>query len=121
MRHTHMMADDQSSTEPSGNKKNGCAFPIFVFVVTSIGISFAVILIYSLLVEQWTVVEVPREFGFDMILYAPMLGFLGGGICTYFAFQNSSQRKIWIISLVMLVSLLGLLSLTGMGGIGLFF
>jgi hypothetical protein len=115
------MADHQPSTEPSESKKGGCAVPVFVFVVTSIGISFAVILIYGLLVEQWNLIQVPREFGFDMILYAPLLGVLAGGICTYFAVQNPSQRKIWIAFLVVFMIVLVLLSIIGIGGIGLFF
>jgi hypothetical protein len=115
------MTDPQSSNEPSGAKNGGCALAILVLISSSFGISLAVILLYSLLVEQWNLVEVPREFGFDMILYAPLMGVIGGGICTYFVVQNPSQRKIWISTIVVVAGLLILLSLIGLGGVGVFY
>lgn len=115
------MDDNQSPPERFDNKTGGCLWSIFIFVAASIGITIAVILTYGLLIEQWNLIAVPREFGFDMILYAPLIGLLVGSAVTYFALQNRSLRKIWIAALIILIGLFIVLNLLGFSGLGLFY
>jgi hypothetical protein len=70
----------------------GCLMLAAVFLVFTLGGALATLAVYTLIVDNgW--IEVPREFGFEMILYAPLAGLACGFAAALWASRGSPSAR----------------------------
>ena len=94
----------------------GCLTLAAIFLVFTLGGTLATLAVYTLMVEQWGI-EVPRDFGYEMILYAPLAG-LACGFAAAFWFTRggpSARRAPVLLSLGLTVALGLLVVFFGLG------
>lgn len=97
----------------------GCLAGGALFAVVFVAVWLAAITLYGLVVEQWELVRVRREFSYDWaFLYAPLIAF-GLGLAAAFG----ATRRLPAARLVLLIVTVGLLALFagiilfGLGGL----
>lgn len=97
----------------------GCLAGGALFAVVFVAVWLAAITLYGLVVEQWELVEVRREFSHDWaFLYAPLIA-LGLGLAAAFA----ATRRLPAVRVTLLIVTTGLVTLFagiflfGLGGL----
>jgi drug/metabolite transporter (DMT)-like permease len=97
----------------------GCLAAGALFAVVFIAVWLAAITLYGLVVEQWEMVSVRHEFGYEWaFLYAPLIAF---GLATAAAFV--ATRRLPAARLTLLIVTVGLVALFvgillfGLGGL----
>ena len=110
-----------SESGDSGAKRTaaGCLAGGALFAVVFVAVWLAAITLYGLVVEQWELVEVRREFSYDWaFLYAPLIA-LGLGFAAAFAATRRlpAARITLLIVTTGLVALFGGIVLFGLGGL----
>lgn len=111
-----MSADSQSGA-PHGDL--GCVAASALFAVVFAVVWLAAITLYGLIVEQWALVRVRREFSYDWVfLYAPLIA-IGCGIALVFvaARRFPAARVTMLIIVTGLIALFGGILLFGLGGL----
>lgn len=97
----------------------GCLAGGALFAVVFVAVWLAAITLYGLVVEQWEMVRVRREFSYDWaFVYAPLIA-LGFGLATAFAATRRlpAARMTLLVVTVGLVALFGGILLFGFGGL----
>jgi hypothetical protein len=97
----------------------GCLTLAAIFLVFTLAGALATLAVYSLIVEQWELIRVPREFGFEMILYAPLSGLACGFVAAFWATRGgpSARRAPVLLSLGLTVALGLLVVFFGLGAV----
>ncbi len=97
----------------------GCLAGGALFAVVFVAVWLAAITLYGLVVEQWEMVKVRREFSYDWaFLYAPLIAF-GLGLAAAFG----ATRRLPAARMILLIVTVGLLALFvgiilfGLGGL----
>lgn len=95
----------------------GCVVTGVLFAVTFIAAWLAAIMLYGLVVEQWEMIRVRREFSYDWaFLYAPLLAIGCGTAVAFFATRRlPAARLTLLIVATAAVALLGGVALFGFG------
>lgn len=97
----------------------GCLAGGALFAVVFVAVWLAAITLYGLVVEQWELVRVRRDFSYDWaFLYAPLIA-LGLGLAAAFAATRRlpTARMTLLIVTTGLVALFGGIVLFGLGGL----
>ena len=114
------MADPAPGSERSGTRSAaGCVAAGALFGVVAILGWLIAITAYGLVVEQWEMIEVRREFSYDWaFLYAPLFA-IGLGLATAFAASRraSAARMALLITVTGAIALLAGVVLFGLGGL----
>ncbi len=97
----------------------GCLAAGALFAVVFVAVWLAAITVYGLAVEQWEMVKVRREFGYDWaFLYAPLIAFGLGTAAAFVATRRlPAARLTLLIVTVGLVALFVGILLFGLGGL----
>lgn len=97
----------------------GCLAAGALFAVTFVAVWLAAVTLYGLVVEQWELVRVRREFSYDWVfLYAPLIAVGCGLVVAFFATRRLSAARITLLILTTgLVALFGGILLFGLGGL----
>ncbi len=97
----------------------GCLAAGALFAVVSIAVWLAAITLYGLVVEQWEMVSVRREFSYEWaFLYAPLIAFGLGTAAAFVATRRlPAARLTLLIVTVGLVALFVGILLFGLGGL----
>ncbi len=97
----------------------GCLAGGALFAVVFVAVWLAAITLYGLVVEQWELIEVRREFSYGWaFVYAPLIA-LGAGLAAAFA----ATRRLPAVRVTLLIVTTGLLALFagivlfGLGGL----
>lgn len=104
---------------PETRSGAGCVAAGALFAIVAIVGWLIAITAYGLVVEQWEMVEVRREFGYDWVfLWAPLFA-AGLGLATAFLASRraSAARMILLITVTGAIALLGGVVLLGLGGL----
>jgi hypothetical protein len=80
----------ESGQQPS---TYGCLLLFAVFLATAFAGTLATLALYTLLVEQLEVIQVRREFGYSMIVYAPLAGLACGFAAAFWASRGGSPAR----------------------------
>jgi hypothetical protein len=107
--------DDRAAKRPGA----GCLVGGALFAVVFVAIWLAAITLYGLVVEQWALIRVRREFSYDWaFLYAPLIA-LGVGLAAAFLATRRlpAARMTLLILTVGLIALFGGILLFGLGGL----
>lgn len=97
----------------------GCLAGGALFAVVFVAVWLAAITLYGLVVEQWELIEVRREFSYGWaFVYAPLIA-LGLGFAAAFAATRRlpAARMTLLIVTTGLVALFGGIVLFGLGGL----
>lgn len=110
-----------SEAEASAAKRPGagCLAGGALFAVVFVAVWLAAITLYGLVVEQWALVRVRREFSYDWaFLYAPLIA-LGVGLASAFwaTRRLPAARMTLLILTTGLIALFGGILLLGVGGL----
>lgn len=111
---------NETDASPAKNAgASGCLTLAAVFLVFSVAGALVTLMLYSLVVEQWELIAVPREFGFEMILYAPLSGLVCGFAAAFWSTRGgpSARRAPVLLSLGLVVALALLLVFFGLGAV----
>lgn len=103
----------------SAATRAGCLAGAALFAVVFVAVWLAAITLYGLVVEQWELVRVRREFTYDWaFLYAPLIA-LGLGLASAFLATRrlSAARLTMLIVTTGLIALFGGILLSGLGGL----
>lgn len=106
-------------TPAAPRKEAGCLIGGALFAVTFVAGWLAAITLYGLVVEQWEMVRVRREFSYDWaFLWAPLIA-LGCGLAVAFRVMRrlSAMRAMLLALAAGLVALFGGIVLFGLGGL----
>lgn len=97
----------------------GCLAGAALSAVLFVAIWLAAITVYGLVVEQWEMVRVRREFGYDWaFLYAPLIAFGVALASAFLAMRRVSAARMTLLILATgLVALFGGILLFGIGGL----
>ena len=97
----------------------GCLAGGALFAVVFLAVWLAAITIYGLVVEQWELIRVRREFSYDWVfLYAPLVAFGLGLAAAFLAVRRlPAARMTLLIVTVGLIALFGGILLFGLGGL----
>lgn len=97
----------------------GCLAGGALFVVVFVAVWLAAIMLYGLVVEQWELVRVRREFSYDWaFLYAPLIAFGLGLAAAFLAMRRLPAARMTLLILTMgLLALFGGILLFGLGGL----
>ena len=101
------------------HSRTGCVAAGALFAIVSILGWLIAITAYGLVVEQWAMIEVRREFSYDWaFLWAPLLAF-GLGLATAFFVSRraSAARMTLLITVTGAIALLAGVVLFGLGGL----
>ncbi|WP_077146166.1 hypothetical protein [Sphingopyxis sp. KK2] len=106
--------DRAAPRDGAGCLVTGASF-LFVAIIGWI----AAITLYGLVVEQWELVRVRREFGYDWaFVYAPLFAIgAGGAVAFWVSGRGSSARLTLMVMLAGLAALLAGLALFGLGAV----
>lgn len=107
-------------TEPlaSSGRGGGCLAQSALFLGVAIAAAFAAMMAYVLVVEQWELIAVRREFLLDMaLLYAPLCGIVAGASALVWRSRRGvSVQRNWIMAAIALLVAVALFSIfTGLG------
>ncbi|GGJ47317.1 hypothetical protein CDQ92_05425 [Sphingopyxis bauzanensis] len=110
-----------SEGSDSGAKRTtaGCLAGGALFAVVFVAVWLAAITLYGLVVEQWELIKVRREFSYGWaFVYAPLIA-LGAGLAAAFAATRRlpAARMTLLIATTGLVALFGGIVLFGLGGL----
>lgn len=110
-----------SEGSDSGAKRTtaGCLAGGALFAVVFVAVWLAAITLYGLVVEQWELIKVRREFSYGRaFVYAPLIA-LGAGLAAAFAATRRlpAARMTLLIATTGLVALFGGIVLFGLGGL----
>jgi uncharacterized membrane protein YhaH (DUF805 family) len=97
----------------------GCLVGGALFAVVFVAVWLAAITLYGLVVEQWDMMKVRREFSYDWaFLYAPLIA-LGLGLAAAFLATRRlpAARMTMLILTTGLIALFGGILLFGLGGL----
>jgi len=97
----------------------GCVAAGALFAIVAILGWLIAITAYGLVVEQWEMIEVRREFSYDWVfLYAPLFA-VGLGLAAAFVASRraSAARMTLLIVVTGVIALLGGVVLFGLGGL----
>ena len=97
----------------------GCVAVGVLFAVTAIFGWLLAILLYGVLVEQWAMIRVRREFSYDWVfLYAPLFAMGCGGVVALWASRRASAARLTLLILLAgTATLVGGIALFGLGGL----
>lgn len=97
----------------------GCLAGGALFAVVFFAIWLAAITLYGMVVEQWEMIRVRREFSYDWVfLYAPVIAFGFGLAAALLAVRRlPAARMTILIVTVGLIALFGGILLFGLGGL----
>lgn len=97
----------------------GCLVGGALFAVVFAAVWIAAITLYGLIVEQWELVRVRREFSYDWVfLYAPLIAAGLGLVAAFLATRRlPAARMTLLIVTVGLIALFGGIMLFGLGGL----
>lgn len=111
------MTDPAASAGPYGGA--GCLAAGALFAVVFVALWLAAVTLYGLVVEQWEMVRVRREFSYDWVfLYAPLIAAGFGAVAAFFAMRRLAAARLTLLILVTgLVALFGGILLFGLGGL----
>ena len=100
-------------------RAGGCLLAGTLFVTSFIVAWLAAIMLYGLVVEQWEMVRVRREFSYDWaFLYAPLFAFGCGTAAAFWATRRQSAVRITLLIIVTsLIALFAGIILFGLGGL----
>lgn len=111
-------------TDPAANGARlrggaGCLVGGALFAAVFVAVWLAAITLYGLVVEQWELVRVRREFSYDWaFLYAPLIAAGFGFAAAFFATRRFSAARLTLLIVATgLVALFGGLVLFGLGGL----
>jgi hypothetical protein len=94
----------------------GCLTLAAIFGAVAIAGAIATLALYTLVVERdW--ISVPREFGFEMIIYAPLAGIACGFAAVFWSTRGGSaaRRARTMLSLGLIVASVLLVVFFGLG------
>ena len=114
------MADPASGPERSGKRSAaGCVAAGALFAIVALLGWLIAITVYGLVVEQWEMIEVRREFSYDWaFLYAPLLAIgLGAAAALAASRHASAARMTLLIVITGAIALLAGVVLLGVGGL----
>jgi hypothetical protein len=109
-------------TEPAPGPERtraGCVAAGALFAIVAILGWLIAITAYGLVVEQWEMIEVRREFGYDWVfLWAPLFA-IGLGLATAFLASRraSAAQMTLLITVTGAIALLAGVVLFGLGGL----
>lgn len=109
-------------TEPAAGperSQTGCVAAGALFAIVALLGWLAAITAYGLVVEQWQMIEVRREFSYDWaFLWAPLFA-VGLGLATAFfvSRHSSAARMTLLITVTGAIALLGGVVVFGLGGL----
>lgn len=109
-------------TEPAPGPertRSGCVAAGALFAIVAILGWLIAITAYGLVVEQWEMIEVRREFSYDWVfLYAPLFA-IGIGLAAAFLISRraSAARMTLLITTTGAIALLAGVVLFGLGGL----
>ncbi len=109
-------------TEPAPGPertRSGCVAAGALFAIVAILGWLIAITAYGLVVEQWEMIEVRREFSYDWVfLYAPLFA-IGLGLAAAFLISRraSAARMTLLITTTGAIALLAGVVLFGLGGL----
>lgn len=97
----------------------GCLVGGALFAVVFVAVWLAAITLYGLVVEQWEMVKVRREFSYDWaFVYAPLIAFGLGTATAFLATRRlPAARMTLLIVTAGLVALFAGILLFGLGGL----
>lgn len=104
---------------PKGRSGAGCVAAGALFAIVAILGWLIEITAYGLVVEQWEMIEVRREFSYDWVfLYAPLFA-IGLGLAVAFLASRraSAARMTLLITVTGAIALLAGVVLFGLGGL----
>ncbi len=110
---------NEAEGTPAKRAGAGCLAAGALFAVVFVAIWLAAITLYGLVVEQWELIRVRREFSYDWaFLYAPSIA-LGLGLASAFwATRRLPAARMTLLILTSgLVALFGGILLLGLGGL----
>lgn len=104
---------------PAKHAAAGCLAGGALFAVVFVAIWLAAITLYGLVVEQWELVSVRREFGYDWaFLYAPLIALGFGLAAAFFAARRLPAARMTLLILTLgLIALFGGILLFGLGAL----
>ena len=111
------MSEAPDSANPRGGA--GCLVGGALFAATFVAIWLAAITLYGLVVEQWEMIRVRREFSYDWVfLYAPLLALGCGAASAFVATRRLPAARLTLLIVVTaIVALLGGVALFGFGAL----
>jgi hypothetical protein len=111
------LTEAPGSVRPSG--ASGCLIGGALFVAVFVAVWLAAITLYGLVVEQWELVRVRREFSYDWaFLYAPLIAFGLGSVAAFVATRRfAAARLMLLIFATGLIALFGGILFFGLGGL----
>ena len=113
------MTGGDPAAAPPPRRGAGCVIGGVLFAVTFVAVWLAAITLYGLVVEQWQMIRVRREFSYDWaFLWAPLFSFGCGLAVAFFATRRLSAARLTLLVLAVgLVALFGGIMLFGLGGL----
>lgn len=104
---------------PAKRAGAGCLAGAALFAVVFVAVWLAAITLYGLVVEQWELVRVRREFSYDWaFLYAPLIALGLGLAAAFFATRRLPAARMTLLILTIgLIALFGGILLFGLGGL----
>ena len=97
----------------------GCIGVGALFAFTAIIGWLLAILLFGLVVEQWAMIRVRREFSYDWVfLYAPLFAMGSGAVVALWALRRASAARLTLLILLAgAAALVGGVALFGLGGL----
>lgn len=89
---------NETEARPSGNAgPPGCLTLAAVFLVVSFAGTLVTLTLFAFIVQEWGLISVPREFGFDMIVYGPLVGIACGFTAAFWATRGASPHRASVL------------------------
>lgn len=97
----------------------GCLIGGALFAAVFVAVWLAAITLYGLVVEQWELVRVRREFGYEWaFLWAPLIALALGFAAAFLATRRYAAARLTLLILAAgLVALFGALLFFGLGAL----
>ena len=97
----------------------GCLTLAAIFLVVTVAGALATLALYVLIVEQWGLIGVRRELGYDMLLYAPLSGIACGFAAAFWSTRGGppARRAPVLLGLGLIVALGLLVAFFGLGAV----
>lgn len=111
------MSEAPDSANPRGGA--GCLAAGALFAVIFVAIWLAAVTLYGLVVEQWEMIRVRREFSYDWVFfYAPSLAIGCAAASAFVAARRLPAARLTLLIVVTaIVALLGGVALFGLGAL----
>jgi hypothetical protein len=112
---------NEADTPPAEKQRGagGCFSLAGIFLLAFLVGTFATLALYALVVEHWRLIAVRREFGFDMVVYAPLAGLICGFVAAFWSIRGglSARRTPLLLGLGLIVALVLMLVFFGLGSV----